>query len=80
MSNVSVKPKYGGPGKKKKCCIKRKCRQLTTPSISTCDVPTSNSVSTNPPDVTELIKTLRNHKLGTLLSHTQNNSFLHKMV
>ena len=64
------KPKYGGPGKKKKCCIKRKCQQLTTQSTSACDVP--NSVSTNPPDVTKLIKTLRNHstKLGTLLLHT----------
>ena len=56
------KPKYGGPGKKKKCCIKRNCQQFTWCTSSTHDLP--DSASTLPPDITKVIKTLRT-KLGS---------------
>ena len=62
------KPKYGGPRKKKKkCCIKRNCQQLTRchSTSSAHDLP--DSASTIPPDITKFLKTLRTHstKLGT---------------
>ena len=60
------KPKYGGSGRKKQCCIKRNCQELTRCTSSTHD-DLPDSTSTIPPDITKVIKTLRSHstKLGT---------------
>lgn len=41
------KPKYGGPGKKKQCCVKRKCLDLK-----------SSVHESGPPNVQQLVKTL----------------------
>ena len=57
------KPKYGGPGKKKQCCIKQKCINLMCKPVST----VTESASTCEPAVEKLIKTLHTEaiKLGT---------------
>ena len=60
------KPKYGGPGKKKQCCIKWKCLNLISEPLAT----VSESASTHKPDVEDFIKTLHSEALKLGTQHT----------
>ena len=44
MLDVLDKPKYGGPGKKKQCCIKRKCLQVV-PAVPATNVKVVTAVT-----------------------------------